>query len=510
MWELPKVCRVLLSVGAVLLVSCQQLGPGWRVKDEMEPLLQYLDSDAYERSVPWEVHVVMAYQAAAGRLPSLAEYAVLEGLREHPGLKRSEVLGLAMPGDTDDERLESCKRMLTTKAAADFVPEDDDLRAARQLADATPAMVASVLDDVDNSPAEAEEPRPDKTKQDGPGESYNVYFGYLHAHSHLSLDADQFGTAKDAYDGARAAGLDFFSLSDHAEYLALWPWEHKYEELKSAAEASNVPGQFAALYGFEWSNPLLGHMSILNTTDFTHTLKNFRVRGVFDWIAARPAAFAQFNHPGDYDYLGLEFRHFAPYAKVANQMVGLETWNESFGLDDYFYDGGYETGPSFLDEANRKGWRLGALGAQDNHHSDWGESNNFRTGVQAKELTREAIIAAYRARRFYSTEDKDLLMDFRCNGFPMGAVLTDIAEPAFTVTLGDRSGDEFQQVRLYRDGVLLQSADVNGNEVTVEFEDATAKGGTRGHYYYVMATQTDDNDNNERNDEALSSPIWID
>jgi hypothetical protein len=28
-------------------------------------------------------------------------------------------------------------------------------------------------------------------------------------------------------------------------------------------------------------------------------------------------------------------------------------------------------------------------------------------------------------------------------------------------------------------------------------------------YYYVIVTQGDDNDGNGRNDEAISSPIWI-
>jgi hypothetical protein len=514
MWELSKVFVAFCLLNIVLLGGCVPLSPAGRVKDQMQPLLDYLDSDAYAVAVPWEVHVVLAYQAAQGRLPSLAEYAIIEGLRGHVGIKRSEVLGLALAGDSDDERLDSCRALLANKSSDAFTPNPDAMRAARQLADATPAMVRAVLQQPALEETEGEEEGEREiwvpAKQHGPDVEYECYFGYLHAHSHLSLDADDAGTARRAYAAAREAGMDFFSLTDHAEFLLLWPWEKKYDQLKAAANAANAPGEFAALYGFEWSNPLLGHVSVLNTMDYTHSLRNFRLRGLYNWIANRPQAFAQMNHPGDYDALRIEFLRFLPHPRVTRQIVGIETWNSGYGFDDYFYDGSWGEPITYLDRANQMGWRLGALGAQDNHHGDWGTLNDFRTGVLATELTREAISEAFRARRFYATEDKDLLLDFRCNGYPMGSVLTDAGDLEFSVTLGDRSGDDFQLVRLFRNGALIDSRAVSGNNLTIEFSDSREKGGFGRRYYYVIATQTDDNNNDERNDEAISSPIWID
>jgi hypothetical protein len=70
-----------------------------------------------------------------------------------------------------------------------------------------------------------------------PGAAYNIYFGSLHNHSTLS-DGD--GSPSAAYAHARdVAGLDFFSLADHAENLILtWPWEpSKYEELVDTAKS---------------------------------------------------------------------------------------------------------------------------------------------------------------------------------------------------------------------------------------------------------------------------------
>ena len=46
-----------------------------------------------------------------------------------------------------------------------------------------------------------------------------------------------------------------------------------------------------------------------------------------------------YNHPGDYDYLFLEFRHFRLYPDAVPQMVGIENYNGTDGFDQYYYSG---------------------------------------------------------------------------------------------------------------------------------------------------------------------------
>ncbi len=194
------------------------------------------------------------------------------------------------------------------------------------------------------------------------------------------------------------------------------------------------------------------------------------------------------------------------YPDVAPQMVGMELWNGNDSFDIYYYAGGWFSDDSYWDEGNLQGWYLGALGAQDNHSPNWGTRNDFRTAVLAEDLTREDIIDAYRNRRFYTTEDKDLFLDLRCQGYPMGARLSGV-QRVFTVEAWDESGDSFREVRLYRNGDLLETRTVSGERIQVEFTDLLRTG---SDYYYVIVQQTDDNDGNGRNDEAISSPIWID
>jgi hypothetical protein len=336
-----------------------------------------------------------------------------------------------------------------------------------------------------------------------PYATYSTYFGYLHAHSRMS---DGRGTPLEAYTHARdVAGLDFFALTDHGEFMALWPWRFPWPRLKAAAEATNEPGRFVALWGFEWSSPIFGHLNILNTEDFAHCLRPIRLRRLYAWIAARPEAFARFNHPGDYDEFHLEHLHFFPLLHAAPQIVGVELFNKDRSFDSYYYAGSWYGPPSHWDVGNLSGWYLGALGGQDNHRQDWGTRNEFRTAVLAEELTRESVMEAYLSRRFYATEEKDLYLDFRCQGYPMGARLDGVARE-FEVTARDAGGDAFQEVRLYRDGVLIHTAPVAGSSIAATCSDLAATG---SDYYYVIVTQTDDNDGNGRCDEAISSPIWV-
>jgi hypothetical protein len=475
------------------------------IQHGMQRLINYLDSPEYKEMVTWEEHIVLTYMLLQGRIPSSWEFYLLGAYRDDIGLKPSEVLSIVLRNKRPYPDWSQCRDFLQKFSAYDFradqevteqsqklkqIPLSDILNTLKQSTDAMKSSPPAVLPEVTSTE---------------PYVPYNVYFGYLHAHCRLS---DGEGSPVRAYRTAYDNGLDFFALTDHGEFLIIWPWNNKWERLVNAAEAYNLLPDYVTLWGFEWSNPLLGHINVINTSDFTHTLSDFWLTDVYDWIIARPEAFATFDHPGDFDFLSLEHSHLRRYPDVVAQMVGIELWNGNNSFDRYYYDGNWFDFLDFLsywDLGNWRQWYLGALGGQDNHTTDWGAQTEFRTAVLAKSLTREDIIDAYRNRRFYATEDKDLYLDLRCQGFPMGSRLTG-GPRHFEVNARDESGDNFIQVRLYRNGILWQSVEVSGSEIQVTLTDPFPFSDA---YYYVIVTQEDDNDGNGRNDEAITSPIWI-
>jgi hypothetical protein len=471
------------------------------IKEKMERIIAYLDSPEYSSMVTLDQHVVQTYRMAQGRFPTAVEAFVLRRLHQDIKLKHSTMLLIALRGDQEATTWEQCRRFINRFGILHFMPNDVARAKAKEL---TQNIRSEVAKEVVKSLQRLQknsfsiDPQVSLLSNTVAKETYIVYYGYLHAHSSLS---DGVGDPEDAYLTAKQAGLDFFALTDHGEALLVWPWEEsKWQKLVTAAENTNDSGTYVTLWGFEWSNAIFGHINILNTGDFTNAIFTVGLFDVYDWIVDRPTAIGRFNHPGEYDDFGLEFLHFWPYEPVRSQMIGIETWNGNDSFETYVDEGGYFSQRSFLDEGNRFGWLLGALGGQDNHSANWGTRNDFRTAVLAKELTRESILDAYRSRRFYATEDNDLELDMRVQGFPMGSILEGV-QRQIDVSACDGSSDTFDKVHLYRSGNLIQTIDVTsaGSCIEVSFDDSSYPWPA---YYYIRIQQSDA-------DEAMSSSIWI-
>ena len=518
--SIPHVALWIALLTVLILGACHDTPDGEGttseeiVQQQIEDLLAYLDSPEYEAKVTWEEHVVLCYRLAQDRDPTDLEFVFLEDLRTDPGIRRSQVLALVLGTDEQEVTWETASRFLALHEGDDFEADETVSAQALRMNRSSRSNVARMLEratDTTNRAVAHRDAGEHRHISSAAGVAYQTYFGFLHAHSHLS---DGEGGALEAYEFARDSGeLDFFSLTDHGINLFVrWPWQNKWSQLKEAAEATHDPGEYVTFWGFEWSNPLLGHVSIINTDDYTHTLACPRMSDLYEWITDRPQAFARFNHPGRFggDILQLEVRelhHLDLEPSAIPQMVGLELWNKDDGFDVYYYENSWNQNPlSYLDVGIQKGWQLGSLGGQDNHKKEWGTRNEFRTAVLAEELTREALMDAYLKRRIYATEDKDLFLDVRASGFPMGSRLSGVS-PTFEVTARDGGGDSFEQVRLFRNGVELEARPVSGTEIAVSFTDPAPTG---TDYYYFIVTQGDDGDGNGRNDEAISSPIWID
>ena len=489
----------------VILVSA--LSPGvhadvspFQVEYEMRELIVWVNSPAYAAAVSQDEYVVRCFELAQGRAPSVTEFHSARELMGDGWAARDTLLAWLLAPENGTDSWRACADFVARVRKSDFLPTADTRRIAAELATMSGSALKSALAEdarTFNEKAElvcAEE----KAVEYTPDETYNVYFGYLHAHSRLS---DGEGEPEQAYEDARTKGrMDYFALTDHGELLSIWPWENKWEQLKSAARDADRPGEYAALWGFEWSSPIYGHFNVINSDDMTSVFGAFFVPNLYDWMNARPECFGIFNHPGRIIItMGDEHDNYRVNPAGMEKMVGMDLWHSGGTFTRYFYDTNY------LDLPNRNGWHIAPLGCEDNHSTNWGQNGQKRTAVLAKELTREAIVEAHKARRFYATEDDGIILDFRCNGYPMGARLAGDTARVFHVTASDRGGDLFEEVRLYREGQLFQARAVEGEKVNVTFADLE-----QGRYYHVVVRQRDDNDLDGRNDEAISAPIWFD
>jgi hypothetical protein len=323
---------------------------------------------------------------------------------------------------------------------------------------------------------------------------YNVYYGHIHNHCSVS---DGSGTPDQAYNYAKnTAKLDFFGLADHSGSISSTEWT----SIKDAANAYNQDGVFAGFWGFEWSsNDLYGHVAIINTDDYCATASPTNTfTGLMTWLSTRNGA-AFCNHPGREDGSNLELSHFT--TTPSTKVVGMELWNKSDPFSDYYYNDGYctyDSTKSYFDEANSRGWKLGASGSEDNHSPTWGTSNDYRMAILSTTLTRTALFDAINARCFFSTLDKNIALSFTINGQQMGSTISGGSYTA-QILATDGDGETFTEVKMFdKNHTTVNTWTISTTSVSITWPLTTVT----GDYYYVKVKQSDGN-------EAISSPIWI-
>ncbi len=262
-----------------------------------------------------------------------------------------------------------------------------------------------------------------------PGAVSRLLHADLHNHTLLS-DGD--GDPAVAFASMRSAGLDVAALTDHAtlsdnllgDVLAgLLPPEYKqvagitrkdWARTRRLADRANDDGRFTAIRGFEWSEPLLGHVNVWFTEHYVDVLKAGLMQPLLDWLRREPGlvldggagGLAGFNHPGREPG---RFQEFHYDKRVRDRVVSLEMFNRR---NDFLFEGYADGQSSPLVACLNAGWRTGIAGVTDEHGVDWGHpEGKGRTGLWVDRHTRQGVKRAMRQRRFFATRTSGLRVD---------------------------------------------------------------------------------------------------
>ena len=371
------------------------------------------------------------------------------------------------------------------------------------------------------------------------GLSYTVYFGNLHSQTNHSdgggnvatctssqpAQSGQYSPA-DAFPYAKTAGLDFLMTSEHNHYFdgssgtntAADPATVKalYQSgLTMAANFNAANPGFLAIYGMEWgviSNG--GHMNIFNARELLGWEYNASNQLLADTLTAKSdyaplyalmksrGWIGQFNHPDTVGQFVVGGIPLAYNADADNVMVLSEILNSSaFSNNTTETETGRSNFESAFDILLERGFHVAPASNQDNHCANWGKSYTNRTGVlipNGLALNAANFLDALRARRVFTTLDKNSQLVLTANGHIMGERFQNSGPLTLTANFANSAGRSVSTVMIF-EGVPGRNGAVGTLATTATTTTTPALG---QHFYYAKITQDDGKI-------LWSAPVWV-
>jgi hypothetical protein len=369
-------------------------------------------------------------------------------------------------------------------------------------------------------------------------QNLNYYFGNLHSHTGFSdgnKDSSSSGmwSPANAYAYAKASlHFDFLGVSEHNHYSSIRSpgfRKQNYAVGISQANASNVNGTFAALFGMEYgvSSNYNGHVIIYGFNQLigwetgisgvaggiNYDIYNAKsdYDGLFTKVKNNSSAFAYLAHPGFSDFTTNQ---------TANTSLAYGTYNAGYDsaiVGTPLRSGlAFSTAQDYLDYSQGnyfdyykkmlyQGYHLGIGYDHDNHYSNFGRSNGGRLVVITNSLSPTNIISAMQQMHFYGSDDWNAKVDFKINGNLMGSILYSGNYPSINVIHNDADGEMADTIKIWRGyknsgGLWAEVIKTSLFNNTLSFVDSALVSGNE-YYYFAEIKQSD-------KDWIVTSPIW--
>ena len=363
------------------------------------------------------------------------------------------------------------------------------------------------------------------------GRKYTMITGNLHEHtstpsSCMVPSADE-GTYFDNYRyAADVHGYDFAALTDHdfgLYYDAAW------RKALRAADFYDDPPYFCAIPAYEFSfinttwgkqfQPARGSQILYfgssesamrftkgarpycqldeETNDLKKLLSMLHNKGIKDAVLP-PHQLTDFYSVTDWDIDDPEYRTVMEIFQVRGS---YEYEGCPRQADVHFIPNtqekaaGYER--AWAQSALARGRRLGFIAAGDHKSTGTGTTVLF-----VKEVSRQGIIEAIKARRCYATTGDKIFIDFRIDGRLMGEEFHAAGKPHITAAVEGTA--PLAGIVVFKNNKIIfemKSEDLRSRKSTrVDFVDNEY---CESSFYYLRVIQQD-------NEIAWSSPIWVD
>lgn len=336
---------------------------------------------------------------------------------------------------------------------------------------------------------------------------YFYLWGDIHGHTIFS---DGRGTVEDYYHFARHfAALDFCAVSDHGFEMT----DEMWEESKIVTNQMNEPGRFITFNAHEWSgtSDSGGDHNIYWLDDDPPIFRS-------------PLFYSPRNIQMDHD-IEAKVSHITDlYSKLRKHLRDKNVlciphkggrsaslcWHDPDleRLIEVYCE--HFRSKEWVAEFLQKGYRLGMMASGDGHYGNPGygfllpQRQNLigeeLIAVLAPEQTRKSIFTAMYDRHCYATTGDRIILDLLVDGHLMGSEYSTSRAPEIIVSAIGTTNISMITIRKNGESVYT----LKPNKMIVEFgwKDPCFEPDSEGTFYDVLVVQ-------KNNEEALSSPVWI-
>jgi hypothetical protein len=306
-------------------------------------------------------------------------------------------------------------------------------------------------------------------------EKKNIYWGDIHNHCNIGYAR---GSLERAYDIAQSH-LDFYCFTPHSQ------WHDKpassnfdrftegfeitrqnWEKIKQYANETYTPGKFVSFIGYEWHSSIYGdvcaimpgHDGELVYLDDIHKLQQFARENNAILIPHHPA-YQQGWRGQNWSVLGPI--DVSPVVEMFSEHGNAESDRAPFRYIRHSMGGRYTK--NTIQYLLEQGHQVGLVASTDDHLGYPGAYGEGLVAVHADTLTREAIMAALKARRTYAVSADRIELDFRLNGHWMGETLPTVNNRNILVKV--KGQDVIDRVEVLRNNKVIYRNHPVDNEI---------------------------------------------
>ena len=280
---------------------------------------------------------------------------------------------------------------------------------------------------------------------------YNIYWGDTHHNTYTFVEAPSF----DHIVGFASTLLDFYTA---AYYTPAHDWAQSFDpetgkkrphkmhslaleikktpeqlieewkEVEEVVSKYNKDDEFVVFPGYEWQGDgSWGDLNVVYKSEGEKVHVPRTVKELYDILRnLKTEAIAIPHHTGYYPGIRAPFwdlcdEKISPFSELYSVHGCSETDEEHIGLRKNSHMGPGTGGGTYQDALN-KGLHLGAICSTDNWTNMPGRWNHGIMACLAKDLTRESIWEAFKARRVYGVTGDRIKLDFTCNDKDMGSI----------------------------------------------------------------------------------------